>query len=307
MATEKFAAFQPMPGIYEPSGIQQLPDGRFLVVEDEKDHALSLVTIGADGVAASTGLTPGLFQMFSAFWALDDLEGLALDHAGYLYAITSHSRNEQGERKKEREKLARFRIDGEKVVRPLVVDGLKAALEDAHPVLAAAAKIKEAKTEGGLNIEALEISPDQQKLLVGFRSPLQGGRAIIASVDNIEGVFEAEQKPEVASRLDTLDLDGNGIRGMSYIAALAGYLVIGGPVSRAPGPFGLWFWSGQPGAPARRVTVTGLAGLERAEGVSPAVIDGVERIVVVSDDGDRKKKRPASFLLLDPDQLWIAP
>ena len=41
--------FQPLTGIYEPSGIQQLPDGRFLVVEDEKQHPFSLVTIGAAG------------------------------------------------------------------------------------------------------------------------------------------------------------------------------------------------------------------------------------------------------------------
>ena len=36
-------------GIYEPSAIQQLPDGRFLVVEDEKKHPFSLVTINPDG------------------------------------------------------------------------------------------------------------------------------------------------------------------------------------------------------------------------------------------------------------------
>lgn len=57
---------------------------------------------------------------------------------------------------------------------------------------------------------------------------------------------------------------------------------------------------------ARRVMVPGLQGFERAEGVSPAVIDGAPRIVIVSHDGRRKEGRFARFVLLDPGQLQIA-
>ena len=32
--------FQPLTGVYEASGIQQLADGRFIVIEDEEKHAL---------------------------------------------------------------------------------------------------------------------------------------------------------------------------------------------------------------------------------------------------------------------------
>jgi hypothetical protein len=153
-------AFQPLIGTYEPSAIQQLPDGRFLLVEDEKRHPFSLVTIGANGSVETIALTAGLFQIFSAFWKLDDLEGLALDRAGFVYAITSHSRDDGGDEKKSRERLVRFRIEGNRVVKPTVVDGLKRALTATHPVLAAAAKVRDVKAGGGLNIEALEISPD---------------------------------------------------------------------------------------------------------------------------------------------------
>ncbi|MDP1899672.1 MAG: hypothetical protein Q8K96_04375 [Rubrivivax sp.] len=62
MISEEVPAFQPLTGIYEPSAIQQLPGGRLLVVEDEKNHPLSLVTIGADGGVDSTALTAGLFH-----------------------------------------------------------------------------------------------------------------------------------------------------------------------------------------------------------------------------------------------------
>jgi hypothetical protein len=298
-------AFRPLTGIYEPSAVQQLPDGRFLVVEDEKRRPLSLVSIGADGSVDSTPLTATLLQTFSDFWKLDDLEGLALDRAGWVYAITSHSRNDDGEEKKSRERLVRFRVDGHRVVEPRVVEGLKRALTATHPELASAAEVRDVKSGGGLNLEGLEISPDQQRLLIGFRSPLRDGRALIASLLNPSGIFEADEAPRLASDLIALDLGGHGIRGLSFVPALGGYLVISGPISREPGQFALWLWKDQPDGSVRRVSVAGLQGLERAEGVAPAAINGMARIIIVSDDGDRKEGRVANYLLLDHEQVHI--
>ena len=302
-----FPMFKDLTDIYEPSAIQQLADGRFLVVEDEKQHPFSLVTINPAGRVSSISLRPAPQEAGDAFWKLDDLEGLALDRAGYVYAITSHSRDADGDAKKSRDKLVRFRVEGEHVVAPKVVRGLKPALLAAHPVLATTAAIRDVKASGGFNIEALEISADQQHLLIGFRSPLLDHRAIIASVENLAAIFDADEPPRVSSTLITLDLDGNGIRGMSYLSALEGYLLISGPVAREQMQFQLWFWSGQRDAPARRISVPGLQGFEHAEGISPAVIDGRQCIMIVSDDGSREEGRCARFLLLDLDQLQIAP
>jgi hypothetical protein len=299
--------FLPLTGLYEPSAIQQLPDGRFLVVEDEQAHPFSLVTLGADGTVKSRALTPGWFEGKDVFWKLDDLEGLTGDTQGYLYALTSHSRNDEGEQKKSRDKLVRFRIEGNRVRDPLVVSGLKPALVAAHPVLAAAALIEDVKSDGGLNIEALEITPDRQRLLVGFRSPLLDGAAILASIANPSAIFDAGESPRLSGGLLTLDLGGQGIRGMAWIASLGGYLLISGPASQADQAFGLWFWSGQPLSPARRVVVPGVQHFERAEGLCTAEIDGVAYIVIVSDDGKREKGRFARFVLLEPAQLQIAP
>ena len=306
MTNNEAPAFQPLTGVHEPSAILQLPDGRFLVVEDEQSHPLSLVTIDAAGSVETVALKAGLLQMFSDFWRLDDLEGLALDRAGFVYAITSHSRDDDGDAKKSRERLVRFRIDGHKVVDTKVVEGLKSTLTERHPVLAAAARMQDVKGGGGLNIEALEISPDQKRLLIGFRSPVHDGRALVASVENPSGIFESDEAPRVAAVLEELDLGGHGIRGLSYVPALGAYLVIGGPVSRERAKFDLWLWSGHRGAPARRVTVAGLRSLERAEGVCPAVIDGEQRVMIVSDDGNRKAGRFARYLLLDPVSLQVA-
>jgi len=298
--------FQPLTNLYEPSAVQQLPDGRFLVVEDEKDHSFSLVTLSANGHVSSKALGPAWFHGGDPIWKLDDLEGLALDGTGYFYAITSHSRDDDGNEQKGREKLARFRMEKDKVVEPVVVGGLKRALGAAHPVLAAAALVLDAKAGEGLNIEALEITPDGQRLLIGFRSPLQGSHAIIASIENPAAMFDAKATPQVSNALHVLDLGGHGIRGMAWVAAMNGYLLISGPVARADHSFGLWFWSGQADASARRVTVPGLAGFERAEGVCPAVIEGVTKIVIVSDDGNRKQGRFAQFVMLDVAQLRFA-
>lgn len=299
-------AFQPLTGIYEPSAIQQLADGRFLVIEDEKSDPFTLVTLGVDGTVSTQPLRARLLQLFSSFWSLDDLEGLALDSAGFVYAITSHSRDDAGDEAKSREKLVRFRIEGHRVVGPKVVGGLKRALTEQYPVLATAARLRKVKANGGLNIEALEVSPDQQRLLIGFRSPLREGRALIARVENLTAMFEADEAPRVAAVLDELDLGGQGIRALSYLPSLGSYLVVGGPASAEAVRFDLWLWSGQPGAPARRVTVPGLRSVERAEGVCPAVIGGQACVVVVSDDGSRKDARFARYLVLDPAQLQTA-
>lgn len=294
--------FQPLTGVYEPSAIQQLADGRFLVAEDEKEFPFSLVTINSAGVTNARPLLPPL-QGDDAAWKLDDLEALALDRAGYIYALTSHSRNAQGEEKKSRDKLVRFRVSGERMVEPTLLRSLKPALLAAHPALAAAAEIRDVKNHGGLNIEALEISADGQHLLIGFRSPLINNRAVIARVENFAAMFDAGEPPRIAPSLCTIDLGGEGLRTLCYLASLEGYLIISGPVARAPGHFQLWFWRGDEGMPAQRVSVTGLAGFEQVEGMSPATIDGQARIVMVSDDGSRTENRCARFLLLDPAQL----
>ena len=306
MPPNDITTFQPLTGVYEPSGIQQLADGRFLVVEDEEEHALSLLRISGGRISHTALRAPFWSWGNGDFWKLDDLEGVTADRAGNIYAITSHSRDSDGDEWKSRERLVRFRIEGDKVVDPMVVGSLKRDLTAAHPELAASAGIREVKSAGGLNIEALAMSADQRRLLIGFRSPLLDGRAIVASIENPGAIFDGDERPQIGATLTTLDLGGNGIRGMSWVPFLGGYLVIAGPVARERVEFQLWFWPGGSDDRPRRVSVAGLPGFEHAEGVSPAVIDGRQCIIIVSDDGSREERRSAHFVILPPDQLQIA-
>ncbi|MBV5331054.1 hypothetical protein JZU69_01235, partial [bacterium] len=62
MTPDASPRFKPLTGHYEPSAIVQLADGRFLIVEDEKEHPFSLVSLDRNGKVDSTPLTPGLFE-----------------------------------------------------------------------------------------------------------------------------------------------------------------------------------------------------------------------------------------------------
>lgn len=109
-----------------------------------------------------------------------------------------HSRDDDGDGKASREKQVRFRVDGDRVVDPKVVDGLRHALTTRHAVLAAAVGVRDVKASGGLNVEGLELSADQQRLWIGFRSPLHDGRALIACVENPAAVFQSDEAPRMA-------------------------------------------------------------------------------------------------------------
>lgn len=75
--------------IYEPSAVQQLPDGRLLVVEDESTRAMNLSTIGDDGsLLEDSAADLKLTRSFGR--ELNDLEGLSIN-GDSIYAITSHS------------------------------------------------------------------------------------------------------------------------------------------------------------------------------------------------------------------------
>lgn len=289
--------FSALPGLYEPSGVVQLADGRLLAVEDEKAFPFSLFSFDADGRLA------GPPHALAAPDKLNDLEGLTLGPTGRFYAITSHSRDGEGERKKSRCRLLRFRVEGEALVDAAVFERLLPALGAAHPALAAAIEVADVKSDGGLNVEGLEMAPDGRELLVGLRGPLIGGRAVVAALAEPDALFDTDASPRISLRL--IDLGGQGIRGMAWLGALGGYLLISGPLTGRPEAFGLWLWDGA-GASARRVAIPGVPTLARAEGVCAASVGGRPMVLLVSDDGERATGRCASYLLVEAAHLQLA-
>jgi hypothetical protein len=304
--------FRELAGVYEPSAVQQLQDGRLIVVEDEKRHPIDLLALQEDGGFSAVALLPE--EMFDKdgpaadFRKLDDLEALDIDDRGRVYAITSHSRTGKGKVSEEREKLVRFEVAGDQLRDPSVTTNLKERLMAAHPALKAAAEVEDVKDGNGLNIEGLALDADRQRLLVGFRGPLVDGKAMLVAIENVDEMFDQVAEPRIADQPILLDLGGEGIRGMTYDPRLEGFLIISGPLEQVEDvPFRLWFWPGLAEQAPRPVTVPGLNGYEHAEGITPLRWHGQERLLIVSDDGDMDAGRPARYLMLDYDQLAIQP
>ena len=303
--TAWFKKFRKFEQIYEPSGVQQLPDGRFVVVQDEASHPLDLFTLQSDGQVAEQPLfRRSLFSWASsnrALNTLDDLEALAVDDRGLIYAVTSYSRKENGKRADTREQLVRFGLDGEQIVDFQVLRGLRKKITARHASLKDAARVRDVKDDGGFNIEGLSFDAGKENLLLGLRSPLAGSKAIVVVLTNPRAVFDRDAKPRIADRLIELDLDGGGIRGMSYDPHLGGFLIIGAKPGKA---FKLWLWSGDAREAPRRLRIPDVKNLRQAEGVTPVRQDGqAAGILIVSDDGDGVRGKPGRYLFLRYQQL----
>jgi Protein of unknown function (DUF3616) len=302
--------FRPLPGVYEPSAVHQLADGRFIVVEDEERHPIDLLTLQEDGGFSVVAVLPKeLFDKdgpAADFRKLDDLEALDVDDRGRVYALTSHSRTSKGKVKEEREKLVRFEVAGDELRDPRVVMDLKQQLMATHPAVREAAAVDDVKDGNGLNIEGLAFDAERSRLLIGFRGPLVDGKAMLVAIENADEVFEMGAAPRIAEQAILLDLGGEGIRGMTHDPRLDGFLIISGPLEQVDNvPFRLWLWPGQADQPARRMTVPGLNGFEHAEGITPVRWRGKEQLLIVSDDGDMDTGKPAQYLMLDYDQLVL--
>ena len=299
---EKFRKFEQ---IYEPSGVQQLPDGRFVVVEDEAVHPLDVFSLQPDGQLTEQPLyRSSLFSWSSSnrvLNTLEDLEAVAVDDQARIYAITSHSRKENGKRDDKREQLVRFGLDGEQVVDFKVMRGLRKKISRQHESLKDATRIRDVKDGNGFNIEGLSFDAARQKLLIGLRSPLAGSKAIIVVLENPRAVFDLDEKPRISDRLITLDLAGGGIRAMSYDPHLGGFLII----SRKPGKsFKLWLWSGDADESPQRLRIPGIKNLRQSEGITPVILDGNPAgILIVSDDGMGLKGKPGHYLFTRYEQL----
>jgi hypothetical protein len=303
-----FADFRTLEDIYEPSGVVQLPDGRLLIVQDEARRPFDLLSLDPEGNLHPQPLRREPLLMgwrgLRGLGKLDDLEAMAIDRNGYIYAITSHTRTERrGRLSPARQKLVRFRIEGERVTDSALASELKSVIAASDPVLDKAAKAKDRGATEGLNIEGLSFNRDGDQLWLGFRSPLKDKRAIVVAIENPQEIFEQEV-PQLAKQQILLNLDGAGIRGIAYAPRLDGYLILAAREDKKRS-FKLWFWSGNRSDVARKVKIRGLKDLRNAEGITPVRLGEAEGILIFSDEGGTATRKPGQYILLQYGQLSI--
>lgn len=269
-------------GMCDASAAADLGGGRFVAADDE-DNLLRIFDRAQPGMPLSQFDLSGFLQVDRGS-PETDLEG-ATRIGDRVYWITSHGRNAEGKDRPNRQRFFATDIAREGDARALVPAGvpckdlLQALLLD--PRLGQFhlddASRRAPKKEGALNIEGLSAMPDG-RLLIGFRNPIPGGKALLVPLKN-PGATVQGARPEFDDP-HLLDLGGLGIR--SIERAGDRYVIIAGP-SGEGGPIRLYSWSGGASPPT---------GLDAAEfsGFTPEALLVTERpdglaCEFLSDDG----------------------
>ncbi len=233
-------------GICDASGAVALDDNRFIVANDEDNHLRVYC-------ANESGAPLKIFDINDYFTNNPKKKEVDIEAAtelnGFIYWITSHGRNKDGERKPLRHQFFANKITDsgkptleqeEKSYTQLVFKDMflderlkKYKLEKAEELAP--------KKEGGLNIEGLTATP-KGELLIGFRNPIPEGKALILPLTNPLELIQKEVKASFGEPIE-LDLGGLGIRSIEYWQAYQVYLIIAGAYDSSD-KFALYWWSG---------------------------------------------------------------
>ena len=290
-------------GVYEPSAVQQLPDGKLLIAEDEPNHAFSIVSIDPSGrfvedEALDTRVITGFKRRLS------DLEALARDDEGFIYALTSHSRTRKGNRSPDREHLMRFKIQDGNVLGLTSYDNLTQVLETdkkLHDLIRERTKAEVAFEE--INIEGMAFDPVKKRLVLGFRDPEFNNMALVAFISNPKDVFERNAKPEF-DEVTILDIDGGGIRSLNYDPVLKSYVIANEVKDENGQKFSqLWTWSGNPTDEPQKISLPNLQHITNVEAVDSITVNGKPQMILMGDEGNASQKITAKYMVVDYSQF----
>lgn len=281
--------------VFEPSGAVQLADGRVLAVEDEAARALKLLVFKNGSLHENAAADAELLASFNR--ELGDLEALAQDGEGWVYAASSHSETKQNERQAGREHLLRFKIRGNRAAGAGYAPNLKDALLQSESVRRSIA----AQTGGRqvdfntMNIEGLHYDTAAKRLLLAFRDPLP----LIVAVDNPQEIFGKGATPKFGETV-VLKLTGGGIRSLTYDPVLKTYLIANEITgSNGKGQSQLWTWDGRAASGPVMLNLPAAAELKNIEAVTSVIVGGKPYLLLMGDEGSAKKQRGARYLLVD--------
>jgi hypothetical protein len=275
------------------AGAFALPDQRVAVIDDEVNQLVIYAAAGGEPLARLPldpvlGLDPDSKEA--------DLE--AVTRLGDdVVLLASHGRKRSGKLDLNRLRLARGRLavgDGQPTIEASgppytgLVDDLLA-----EPALAAyglaAASERSPKVPDGLNLEGM--ASDGDDLILGVRSPLVEGRALLVRIGEVDRLF-AGQHPGLRGHA-LLDLGGRGVRDLARGSDGAGYLIAAGAPLGAPPTAAIFRWSGGDAAPVRLPLDVSDLNVEALEWVSGGLI-------ALSDDGERLVEGTPCKKLVDP-------
>ncbi|MCA9492786.1 MAG: DUF3616 domain-containing protein [Myxococcales bacterium] len=217
--------------------------GRHLVVADDEHNELHVFS--ADGFRPAPRIE--LDQLSPLFAGKEaDLEGMTTTPDGLVWVIGSHDAGKGTTRKPERQRLfaLRLREEGSGLSAELVgvATGLVDQGSEQTPLydVVGDTEGKTAKDPTGLSIEGLSTDA-QGRLLVGFRAPIAGGKALVERIDDPNAFLAGGELVLTGPRW--APLDGRGIRAMEWTGSGDELLIVAGPSDKDPG-FALFRWAG---------------------------------------------------------------
>jgi hypothetical protein len=279
--------------VYNASGIVPLDDSRFLVCDNNTNHALLRLKLTPDGRQAEplvllplTGLDAGM---------VDDMEDLAIARDGdrwFVFATPSLSVKAANKKKGKGATvrpsgLVRITVSGDRSYVAEAMPGFRDWLLARVPALAAAATA--APDEGGLNVEGLAWDSERHALLFGVRTPVAGHKPMVVPVrvKDLGGPWDAsnlEALEPIVLQVDT-SVGSQGIRGMSPGPGGKGFLlVVANATSDDTAPFSLYTWDGAGGGAVHRLAVAFQAKM-KPEGLTVGTVGGKPSVVFVDDAG----------------------
>jgi hypothetical protein len=290
-------------GVCDASAAAIIDDSHFIVGNDE-DEILSLYT--TDG---STMRAVQRFDFSSYLRSNPDHESDIEDAArsgSRIYWITSHGRSKKGKMRNNRYRLFATDITGapprlqlqwgghyDRLVQDMLDgqawDDDSVITRETIDLIAQATQLEKKKAgelgakKTGLNIEALAVELDQGGLLIGFRNPLVQGKALVVHLKNPDALLLNNGTRASFSRPAQIDLDGLGLRSMSYDPTRKVFFIIAGP-QKNRGPFKLFRWNGM--NDPSPVFVSKLPHAKRS--YPEALLIHEQQAQVLNDEGRRK-------------------
>ena len=265
-------------GTFEASGVVHVPGASgILFIDDGKPNEVFWMELDEGGSQR------GPIKAVNLGVSIEDPEGITTDGT-YFYIVSSQTRTKSSEQAG----IVRFKfnLDSQTVEEAQTVGGLKQMLVSNVNELRDMGTVK--AKDDGINIEAIAWDPAQGRLLLGLRSPVINGHALVVPLKLSEshGRFSLRQGGIEAIRLS---LGGQGIRSMEYDGkSKLFYIIAGATESQDKSDFKLWEWSGDSNQTGLRDVAT-LDRKLKPEGITRASVGNSDFKFLVFDTSNYLK------------------
>ncbi|HEY9403622.1 MAG TPA: DUF3616 domain-containing protein [Pyrinomonadaceae bacterium] len=232
-------------GMFEASGVVHVPDSDgVLFVDDGRPDEVFWMRLG-DGRSQA-----GAIKAVKLGTSVIDLEGITTD-GSHFYVVGSQSKAKGGDLAG----LVRFRFDarGRRAEGVEAISALKRLLSENVAELRGMDDRK--YRDGGINIEGIAWDPHGRRFLLGLRSPVIEGQALVVPVRlrDSRGAFSYDNLAVEGGKAIRLPLGGAGIRSIEYDERVKAFRILSGAAANAEkANFKLWEWDGDVTQPMLR-------------------------------------------------------